>query len=164
MHRFEIKAAISTDDAGTITGMAWPFGSPDRVGDVFEKGAFSGLTLPLPILFGHDPNQPVGVWTEANETDRGLEVRGKLLIDEVSRAREVRALVREGAITGLSVGFRAQSAKPRAGGGRVISRAELAEISLVVIPAHPGARITGAKSASSILADAINRAAAQLRN
>ncbi|MCC6736525.1 MAG: HK97 family phage prohead protease [Bauldia sp.] len=163
-NRLEIKAALGIDDAGMITGTAWPFGTPDRYGDVFEKGAFAGVTLPLPILFGHDPNQPVGVWTEAKETDRGLEVRGRLLIDDVARAREVRALVREGAVTGLSIGFRAKHAKARPSGGRIISAADLAEISLVVIPAHPGARITGAKSASAALAiaEAINRAASAL--
>ena len=32
--RLEFKAALSVDDTGTITGLAWPFGSADRVGDI----------------------------------------------------------------------------------------------------------------------------------
>ena len=39
--RLEFKAAFAVSDAGEITGTAWPFGTPDRVGDVIEKGAFA---------------------------------------------------------------------------------------------------------------------------
>jgi len=35
---FEIKADIGVTDAGVITGLAWPFGSPDRIGDMIEPG------------------------------------------------------------------------------------------------------------------------------
>lgn len=164
MDRLETKATIGVDDAGLITGIAWPFGTPDRVGDIIQKGAFAGVVLPLPILFAHDPLQPIGVWTEATETERGLEVRGRLLIETVARAREVRALIQAGAISGLSIGFRTKAATPRRGGGRTITLVELAEISPVTIPSHPGARITGAKSASAAIAiaEAINRAASAL--
>ena len=41
MDRLEIKAAITVDDAGTITGMAWPFGSADSSNDIITKGAFT---------------------------------------------------------------------------------------------------------------------------
>ena len=37
MDRIEIKAQLAVDDAGEITGIAWPFSGPDRVGDVIEK-------------------------------------------------------------------------------------------------------------------------------
>lgn len=102
--RIEIKAALSVDDAGEITGTAWPFGSPDRVGDVIEKGAFTGPAS-LPMLFAHDQAQVIGVWDEINETDTGLTVKGRLLVDDVERAREVRAMVKAGAVAGLSIGF-----------------------------------------------------------
>lgn len=165
MNRLELKASIGVDDAGTITGIAWPFGTPDRVGDVIEKGAFAHAVLPLPALFAHDPASVIGVWEEATETDRGLEVKGRLLIDHVERAREVRALVQAGAIGGLSIGFSTRKAAPRRGGGRTISALDLVEISLVAVPCHPRARITGAKSASEAIriAEAINRAASALR-
>src|SRR4051794_39932050 len=95
----EFKAAIAVDEAGVITGTAWPFGSPDRVGDVIEKGAFN-FPDKLPMLWAHDQAQAVGVWSSISETDTGLEVRGQLLVDSVERAREVRALVRSGAVSG----------------------------------------------------------------
>lgn len=166
MHRLETKAAFNIDQAGAITGTAWPFGTPDRVGDMVEKGAFAGVRLPIPMLFAHDPTQPVGTWDDATETGAGLIVKGRLLIEHVERAREVRALVHSGAIGGLSIGFSTRKAVGRTTGGRTITALDLVEISLVTIPMHPGAKITSAKSASSAiqLAEALNRAALALRN
>lgn len=165
MIRLETKASIAVDDAGAITGLAWPFGTPDRVGDMIEKGAFAGVQLPVPMLFGHDPNQPIGAWEEAIEGDDGLQVKGRLLVDHVERAREVRALVQAGSVRGLSIGFTTRKQAPRPG-GRTISALDLVEISLVTIPCHPGARVTSAKHSSSAiaLAEAINRAAMALRS
>ena len=45
----EIKASLTVDDAGEISGIAWPFGSPDRVGDVIEKGAITAPALTIVI-------------------------------------------------------------------------------------------------------------------
>ncbi|WP_306225751.1 phage major capsid protein [Bosea beijingensis] len=145
--RLEIKAALAVDDAGTITGTAWPFGSPDRVGDVIEKGAF-GAPAKLPMLFAHDQAQAIGVWESITETDAGLTVKGRLLIDDVARAREVRALVQAGAVSGLSIGFVSQKAVARARGGRTISKLDLHEISIVSVPCHPGAQIQSIKAVS----------------
>ena len=161
----ECKASISVSDAGAIAGVAWPFGSADRLGDMIEPGAFKSAQPPVPMLFAHDPADPVGAWDAIVEKSDGLHVAGHLLVDDVARAREVRALVKAGAVTGLSIGFVTKKAVARKGGGRTIKALELAEISLVSIPMHPGARVTGAKSAAAAiaLADAINRAAAALR-
>jgi HK97 family phage prohead protease len=163
--RYEFKADIGVDDTGLITGVAWPFGSADRMGDEIAPGAFKSVRAPLPLLFAHDPAQPLGAWDAVAETSKGLEVRGRLLIDDVARAREVRALVKSGAVTGLSIGFITKSALARKGGGRLIKGLDVVEISLVTVPAHPGARITTAKSAAAAiaLAEAINRAAAALK-
>lgn len=142
--RIEIKAALTVSDAGEITGLAWPFGSADRVGDVIAKGAFSGPAT-VPMLFAHDHGQVVGVWDEIAETAEGLTVKGKLLVDDVERAREVRAMIRAGAIGGLSIGFVTKDAQ-RAGRGRKITALELYEVSIVAVPCHPGAKITSLKT------------------
>ncbi|KPA99982.1 peptidase U35 [Ahrensia marina] len=163
MEHAYFSTKMLTDDAGTITGMAWPFAAPDRVGDWIEKGAFSKANLPLPMLFAHDQKDPIGAWTEAKETDEGLEITGKMLVGEMNRAREVSALVKSGAIRGLSIGFFTKKSKPRAGGGRTITDLELIEASLVSVPMHPNAQIRSAKSGIEALqlAEAINRATAQ---
>jgi HK97 family phage prohead protease len=162
---FEIKADLSIDEAGMITGMAWPFGQPDRVGDEIMPGAFKGAKAPLPILMGHDSMQPLGAWSDIRETSKGLEVKGKLLVNDVVRAKEVSALVKSGALGGLSIGFVTKNASARKGGGRTIKALELVECSIVAIPMHPGAKITSSKSAAVAiaLAEAINRASAALQ-
>jgi len=166
MDRLSLKTAVAVDETGVVTGIAWPFGTPDRIGDVVEKGAFAGALPPVPMLFGHDQNDPVGVWDDITEGADGLRVKGRLLVEEVARAREVRALVRSGAVGGLSIGFVTRKSTPRRGGGRTISALDLHEISLVSIPMHPGARVTSAKSAAAAIAmaEAINRAAVALRS
>lgn len=164
--RMTFKAvSMSVSDAGEIEALAWPFGSPDRVGDEIEAGAFKSIPLPLPLLFGHDFNDPVGSWTEATVRSDGLHLKGKLLVEDVERAREVRALVRSGAVRGVSIGFITRKAKARPGGGRTISELEMFEASLVTVPMHPGAKVIAAKDVTKALAfvEAINSAAAHIR-
>jgi HK97 family phage major capsid protein/HK97 family phage prohead protease len=142
--RLEIKADITVTDEGEITGIAWPFGTPDRVGDVIAKGAFS-MPKTLPMLFGHDQTQVIGAWDQIIESDAGLTVKGRILSNDIARAKEVRAMVKAGAVSGLSIGFVTTKSTPRAK-GRNISGADLHEISIVAVPCHPGAQITSLKS------------------
>lgn len=149
--RIETKASITATETGEITGTAWIWASPDRVGDVIVKGAISA-SLPLPMLAYHDQAQPVGVWNEVIETDEGLTVKGQLLVDDLERAREVRALIRAGAVRGLSIGFATKDAK-RTAKGRQINALDLLEISIVPVPAHPLATITGLKANPTTIAN-----------
>ncbi|MFN4101498.1 MAG: HK97 family phage prohead protease, partial [Pararhodobacter sp.] len=129
-----------------VEGIAWPFGSPDRVGDLIEKGAFAKALPPIPMLAFHEQRETVGVWDEITETPEGLRVKGRLLIEDLPRAREVRAMIRERALSGLSIGFATTKSAPRRGTrGRTIAALDLLEISVVAVPSHPGARITSAK-------------------
>lgn len=164
MDRVFIETKLDATDDGAIEGKAWEFTKPDRIGDMIEPSAFKGAALPLPMLFGHDLNDPVGVWETMGESKGALVVTGRLLVEDVARAREVRALVRSGAVRGLSIGFHTKKAATRAGGGRTITSLELLEISLVTLGMHPGARVTSAKSAVEALrlAEAINRATARI--
>ncbi len=165
MEHVFVETKILGSDDGAVSGVAWKFGTPDRIGDWIEPGAFKGAKLPIPMLFGHDMNDPIGTWDSATEKSDGLHISGKLLVDDVARAREVRALVKSGAVRGLSLGFVTRKAVSRTGGGRTIKSLELLEASLVTIPMHPGAKVTSAKSAVRALqiATAINRATAQIR-
>ncbi|MCC5968390.1 MAG: phage major capsid protein [Pararhodobacter sp.] len=151
MEHLEFKAQFTAQEDGTIEGIAWPFATPDRVGDIFTKGSIAAPET-LPMLFGHDQAQVIGVWDQITETEEGLTVKGRLLIDDVARAREVRAMVTSKAVTGLSIGFITKSATPLRR-GRQITKAELMEVSVVAVPSHPGARITNAKSATSEIED-----------
>ncbi len=142
--RLEFKADLTVTPEGIIEGIAWPFGSADRVGDVIEKGAIAA-PVTLPMLFAHDQGQVIGVWDQIEETDAGLTVKGRLLIDDVARAREVQAMISAKAVSGLSIGFVTTKSTPRAK-GRTITALSLHEISVVAVPCHPGAQITSLKS------------------
>ena len=68
-------------------------------------------------------------------------MRGRLNL-AVARAREIHALMRDGAVDGLSIGFRVERASPdRASGLRRLEKLDLWEISLVTFPMLPGARV-----------------------
>lgn len=164
MDRAYFESKMVADDAGIVSGIAWPFGAADRVGDMIEPGAFKAISMPLPMLFGHDKNDPVGVWETAAVKSDGLHLTGRLLVDDVPRAKQVFALVKAGAVPGISIGFITKKAVRRTGGGRTISALDLFEASLVTAPMHPGARVTSAKSSVTALrlAESINRAALAL--
>jgi HK97 family phage prohead protease len=140
------------DAAGQFEGYASLFGLPDLGKDVVEPGAFarslarrgpSGIRL----LWQHDPGQPIGRWLSLREDERGLFVRGRLS-DGVARARETLALMREGAIDGLSIGFRTVKARtdPRSGHRR-LHEIDLWEVSIVTFPLLPQARVLAVKAA-----------------
>ena len=97
------------------------------------------------MLFQHDPAEPIGVWLEVREDAHGLFARGRIL-PEVERGREVLALMRAGALDGLSIGFRTVEGRTDAKSGvRRLSRVDLWEISVVTFPMLPEARIAQVK-------------------
>jgi hypothetical protein len=97
------------------------------------------------MLWQHDPAEPVGRWLSIREDARGLVVRGRLN-PAVRRAREIAALIGEGALDGLSIGFRVVEARKGAGGIRRLLRLDLWEISIVTFPMLPGARLGAVKA------------------
>jgi HK97 family phage prohead protease len=136
---------------GTFSGYASLFGAVDLGKDLVERGAFAKAlrergAAGIRMLFQHDPANPIGTWSEIREDRRGLFVRGRLTTD-VARAREVHALMRAGALDGLSIGFRTVKARRESATGiRRILEADLWEISVVTFPMLPGARIETVKS------------------
>jgi HK97 family phage prohead protease len=140
--------------AGSFEGYASLFGVEDQGRDVVMPGAFRASlarrgTHEIRMLFQHDPAQPVGVWDDIREDARGLHVRGRL-IEEVARAAELLALMRAGALDGLSIGFRARRATRDPGSGqRLLIEIDLWEISIVTFPMLPGARVNGLKSGAT---------------
>lgn len=147
---FHPRAAIYPD--GSVEGYASLFGEIDQARDMVMPGAFA-QTLRLrgvrriPMLFQHDPAEPIGIWQDIAEDWRGLRVRGRLIPDVV-RARELLALLREGAADGLSIGFKTVKARldPKSRVRKLVE-IDLWEISIVTFPLLPGARIRAATGA-----------------
>ncbi|QXT37478.1 HK97 family phage prohead protease [Sphingomonas sanguinis] len=116
----------------SFTGYAAIWDRMDRAGDVMRRGAFAGADR-VPLLWQHR-GEAMGRITALAEDDTGLAVEGA--VDDPALA----AMVRAGAVAGLSVGYR-----PRVihqGAARAILSAELLEISLVTVPMQPLARVT----------------------
>ena len=144
---------LETDGVGAdglIEGYASLFGRADLASDVMERGAFAASLAArgsrgIKMLFQHDPKEIVGVWLDIAEDARGLKVRGRLLKD-VQRGAELLTLLREGALDGLSIGFRTIEGRSDARTGlRHLHKVELWEISLVTFPMLPAARVAGVK-------------------
>jgi HK97 family phage prohead protease len=144
------RLALTPD--GIIEGYASLFGEIDQARDMVVSGAFTqtlkqrGLRK-IPMLFQHDPSEPVGVWLELREDLRGLWARGRLIPD-VMRARELLALLQAGAVDGLSIGYRTQRGQiePRTR-VRKLYQVDLWEISIVTFPLLNGARVSAVKQA-----------------
>ncbi len=138
---------LSVDADAGIEGYASLFGAMDQGGDVVQRGAYAQSLKRLTaagrkvkMLWQHDPSQPIGVWDEVREDDRGLFVKGRLL-DATQAGREAAALVMAGAINGLSIGYRTKRAEADAKGRRLLTELELWEVSLVTFPMLQEARV-----------------------
>ncbi len=148
---FAPRTTIDAD--GTVKGYASLFGEIDQARDMVLRGAFAHTLASrgvrrIPMLFQHDPLEPIGIWLELREDHRGLYARGRLIPD-VARARELLSLLRAGAIDGLSIGFPTTKgridAKTRV---RSLVAVDLWEISIVIFPLLAGARVRAVKQAS----------------
>lgn len=145
---FEIK---SLSDAGQIEGLLAGFGNVDSHGDRILHGAFTKTLAergnrPLPMLLHHDMHRPIGAWKSWEERREGLYVKGALTLS-VADAQEAHALARDGALTGLSIGYRAKRERlDRAGLANELVEIELFEGSLVTVPSNPSTHVTTVKS------------------
>ena len=157
--KFARVELAEVDPDGSFEGYASVFGKVDLRRDLVEPGAFRASlerrgTAGIRMLFQHDPAEPIGTWTEVREDARGLRVKGRLSL-AVARGREVHALMRQGGLDGLSIGFRTVRARTDAKSGvRRISEVDLWEISIVTFPMLPEARVAAVKAAPNARAAA----------
>ena len=145
---FRVKRA---DDAGSFEGIASVFNTRDRVGDIVLPGAFretltrlakSGTRLPL--LSNHDSSKPIGYVVSAEETDEGLVIAGKLLLN--TEGGRLAYQMMQGDAGYLSIGYRVEAGDSYNDKGiTYLRRVDLMEISHVSTPAHPDARVTKVK-------------------
>ena len=135
--------ALAIDSDGRFFGYASLFNRRDASGDVVMPGAFAQSLEKrgdrIRLLFQHDPKEPVGIWEAMGEDTAGLFVAGRL-VPGVPRADALRRLIGNGALDGLSIGFRTVRAT-RAGGLRKLWQIDLFEVSIVTFPMLEDARI-----------------------
>lgn len=149
---FEVKAV---QEDGTFDGFGSVFGNVDSYKEIVAPGAFaeslaawkSSGRLP-PVLWQHRAGEPIGPYLEMEEQSIGLWVKGKLLVDDVQRAKEARALMKAKAVNGLSIGFvTREDSYDKLTGIRTLKKIDLWEVSVVTFPANPAAQISSVKSA-----------------
>ena len=103
--------------------------------------ARSRAGLALPLLWQHDTGEPIGTIDRLAEDARGLRVIASIVTATV-RGGDAAALLKAGALSGLSFGYRVRASRPdRARGTRELSDLDLIEVSLVTFPMQPRARV-----------------------
>lgn len=146
----ELKA---TGDTGTFDGYGSVFNITDKGGDIVVPGAFaetlaaakSAGRLPA-MLWQHNPREPIGVYSEMSEDAVGLRVKGRLAL-KTQRGAEAYELMKMGALTGLSIGYRVRDDSwDRVTGVRTIKKADLIEISPVTFPMNDASRVSAVKT------------------
>lgn len=132
-------------EEGTFKGYAAIFSKIDNLGEVIEPGAFTKTLQaghPYPMLWYHDPRNPIGVATLAIDA-KGLKVDGELNLD-VQSAREKHSLMKQKAIRGLSFGFKTIK-DIWEGSRRFLKELKVYEVSPVTFSAHDSAIISSVK-------------------
>jgi HK97 family phage prohead protease len=148
---FEAKT-VGAPDERAFEGYGSVFGVLDSYADIVAKGAFKRTLkeakakgrMPA-LLWQHDPRIPVGVYEEMREDDTGLYVKGQLA--DTQQGNDAYTLLKMGALSGLSIGFRTLKSKiDEESGIRTLTEVELWEVSLVTFPANDAARVAVVKA------------------
>jgi phage head maturation protease len=120
-------------DQKTYTAVLWDGSEADRHGETIDVSRFdwSHYEANPIVLAHHDSDLPVGrctrIWTE------GTQMLADFVLSATAKGQEIATLIAEGVLSAVSVGFY----------GHDDGSCELAEFSIVSIPAHRSALITG---------------------
>lgn len=144
---FKLK---SLTEKGQGTGYLSVFGNEDSYGDVVDPGAYAKTIAersadnPLPLLWQHYSDEPIGIYTRLEEDDHGLYTEFQLA-QRAQRAQDAYELLQLKAVKGQSIGF--TTIKDVIDGGiRRLKELKLWEGSIVTFPANELATVTGIKS------------------
>ena len=103
----------------------------------------------LKMFYNHDRSPVIGIWDEYNSKRKGLEVSGTIRAGVTDTGDEVVKLVSNELVDSLSIGFRIIEEEFVSTDDdsylRIITKADLVEVSVVSIPASPTALITDVK-------------------
>jgi Escherichia/Staphylococcus phage prohead protease len=162
LHRSYLSGPLEIrEDGRTITGLAAPYGTPVEIHEAgrsytesLVRGAFADDTTSpntIPLMARHpksDDTLPIGVTLTLREENDGLH--GDWKVSKTELGDEVLELVRDGAISGLSIGFipnQDRWSTDKRNVQRV--RAHLDHVAIVRVPAYPTARIMGVRAAQA---------------
>lgn len=144
----------SLTDKGQFSGYGSVFNVVDKGGDIVAPGAFADSLSTwrkngraVPVLWQHDPGQPIGAWEDLKEDDHGLLGAASLWLDEAPYARLAHKGMQTKTITGLSIGYRVKDYSVNQDTGvYTLQKLDLVEISVVTNPMNDDARVADVKS------------------
>lgn len=129
----------------TISGLAVPFYTPTEIMPGFSEQIAPGAITPNPrgvkLFWQH--REPIGAVTQCRETPKGLVIDAK--ISNTTAGRDAYELVKDGAISQFSIGFRERDYiddETENGLMRTQTAIDLMEVSLVPFPAYEATEIT----------------------
>lgn len=137
------------EDERIIEGIA-STPSPDRMDDIVEPMG-AKFALPLPFLWQHRHDQPIGHVEYAKPNKNGIPFRVRLAkVDEPgelkTRLDAAWQAIKAKLVRAVSIGFRVLAYEIMKNGGWRITEWEWLELSAVTIPANAEATITNIKS------------------
>lgn len=129
----------------SISGLAVPFMTPTQILPGFSEQIAPGAITPNPrgvkLFWQH--REPIGAVTKCRETPKGLVIDAK--ISNTTAGRDAYELVKDGAISQFSIGFRERDYKDEKTDNGVLrtqTGIDLMEVSLVPFPAYETTEIT----------------------
>ena len=129
----------------SISGLAVPFMTPTQILPGFSEQIAPGAINPNPrgvkLFWQH--REPIGAVTTCRETSKGLVIDAK--ISNTTAGRDAYELVKDGAISQFSIGFRERDYKDEKTDNGVLrtqTGIDLMEVSLVPFPAYETTEVT----------------------
>lgn len=113
--------------------------SVDMMGDIVEPRG-GKWKLPLPLLWQHHHDQPIGWVRDAVVSDEGVRIVAELA-EGLAKADEVWGMLEAGLVNSFSIGFLGVKGIPLPSGGTRWTDWTLIEVSVVTIPANPDAKV-----------------------
>jgi HK97 family phage prohead protease len=152
-----IDCKADDSEPGRISGYGSVFGKVDSYNESVQPGAFAKSLKawqkskrPIPMLWNHKSDEPVGVWDQFEEDAKGLKMSGTLLVQQsVPQADMVYSLAKAKAIGGLSIGYYEMKADPynyESEDPRRLFELDLREVSPVTFPALKEAQLDVVKA------------------
>lgn len=146
----ELKAVDDASGKRRFTGVASTINA-DRMQDVVEPKGMEA-NFPVPLLWQHDHQAPIGWVTAARVSAKQIEVDCEMaVVDEPGKLKDqldhAWQAIKAKLVRGLSIGFQSlESARIEGTYGVRFSKWSLLELSAVTIPANADCSITSIKS------------------
>jgi HK97 family phage prohead protease len=141
METREMEFRVTNAADGIVEGIAVPY---DQVanGEMFARDSVS-LDPNAKLMWQHDSKEPIGKILSGRSTDTGFEITAQL--SQTTRGKDAMTLLQDGVINRFSVGFIMRDSTVQENRTRVVTAADVKEVSLVSFPWYEGATVTSVR-------------------